>query len=241
MDRAEFVHVVALVRSAACVQERKHSGNEQTRFVHGDRVGAGKVAHASAVFCFAVAEKERIVSREKMGEVAGLSDETTRHYYTVAYMSSRTDDEIFGRNIRPDVYRSLSVAVDTTVFESRCPVYLAVISDTNVSYSSCIDDVHAVAYFPVATLLCEGICLYHFSKAGYQVGAMPIHGDDVGQLCRQPIVNGYFPTSCLVQYRYFGIIPETAFAFGENEVYILYETVASYPVIGYIVGNVFYQ
>lgn len=111
----------------------------------------------------------------------------------------------------------------------------------NVSYSSCIDDVHAVAYFPVATLLCEGICLYHFSKAGYQVGAMPIHGDDVGQLCRQPIVNGYFPTSCLVQYRYFGIIPETAFAFGENEVYILYETVASYPVIGYIVGNVFYQ
>ena len=113
MDRAEFVHVVALVRPAACVQERKHSGNEQTRFVHGDRVGAGKDSTRFAVFALAVAEKERIVSREKMSEVAGLSDETTRHYYTVTYMSSRTDDEIFGRNIRPDVYRSLSVAVDT--------------------------------------------------------------------------------------------------------------------------------
>jgi hypothetical protein len=93
------------------------------------RKRSGKDSTSFTVLFLAVAEKERIVSREKMGEVAGLSDETTRHYYTVTYMGSRTDDEIFGRNIRPDVYRSLSVAVDTTVFESRCPVYLAVISD----------------------------------------------------------------------------------------------------------------
>lgn len=39
----------------------------QTRFVHGDRVGAGKDSTRFAVFALAVAEKERIVSREKMG------------------------------------------------------------------------------------------------------------------------------------------------------------------------------
>ena len=76
MNRAQFVHMVTLVRAGAGVHEREHPGDKERRFVVRDRIGTGKYRAGLAVFALTVAEEERVRGRVVVSEVAGLSHET---------------------------------------------------------------------------------------------------------------------------------------------------------------------
>ena len=76
MYRSEFVHVVALIRSASGVQKRTGTGNQQGRFVHGHGVRSGEERTGFAVFEYAVGETECVVGCELVRQTASLTDET---------------------------------------------------------------------------------------------------------------------------------------------------------------------
>ena len=184
MKGAEFVHMVALVRTAAGIQERKQSSDEQARLVHTHRIGSGKDGAGFTVFALTVAEKQRVVSREEVGEVTGLPDETARHDYTVAHVGSRTDDKVFGRYVGAYVNRGFPVAVDGAVFEARSSVDTAAVAYAHIAHGAGVDHVYTVAYFATVAFYGSGIVGNHLFEPFGQVGTMAIHGDDIGQLSR---------------------------------------------------------
>ena len=57
MYRAEFVHVVALVATRTCIQEREHTSYQQCRFMVSHRVRTGKDSARLAVHSLTVTEE----------------------------------------------------------------------------------------------------------------------------------------------------------------------------------------
>ena len=95
-----------------------------------------------------------------------------------------------------------------------------------------------VAYRAAGALDRTGVIGYHLAQPADEVGAVAVHGHDVGQLGREPVVDGYLAAARLVEHRHLGVVAETALPFGEQQVYILYVAVVAYLIVGHIVGNV---
>ena len=93
MDGAELVHMVALVRAAAGVHKREHTGNQQGRFVMRHRIWAGEYGAGLTVFSLAVAEEERVGGGIPVPELAGLAHEAAGQKGIALDLAAGAEDE----------------------------------------------------------------------------------------------------------------------------------------------------
>ena len=76
VDGPELVHVVALIGSAAGIEKRKQTGNQQRGLVMRDGVWTGKYRTCLTVKTAAVCEKYRVLRRILPGQYGALTYET---------------------------------------------------------------------------------------------------------------------------------------------------------------------
>ncbi len=88
MDRAKFVHVVALVRARSGIHEREHARNEQGALVVSHRERSCKDGASLAVLALAVAEKQRVGGRICVAHLAALPHKASLHHRTVLDLAS---------------------------------------------------------------------------------------------------------------------------------------------------------
>ena len=60
MDRAQFIHMVALIGAGSGIHEREHSGYKQGGFMMGDGKRACEYGACLTVLALAVAEEQRV-------------------------------------------------------------------------------------------------------------------------------------------------------------------------------------
>ena len=83
-----------------------------------------------------------------------------------------------------------------------------------------------------------GILFNHPVHAGNQGGPVPVHGQHIGNLGAQTVVNLYLAATRFTQNRHFHAVTKRTRAVTQKEVYILNISMLSNHVIGHIVGHV---
>jgi hypothetical protein len=70
---------------------------------------------------------------------------------------------------------------------------------------------------------------------------MSVHGHDIGYLGAHAFVYGDFAAAGFVQDGYFHPVTEATEAIGKDEVSVLDICALAYLIIGYVIGDVFYE
>jgi hypothetical protein len=96
------------------------------------------------------------------------------------------------------------------------------------------NDAHA-ALFPGSILLNKGI------QALDEGRPMPIHGQHIGNLGAQAVINLNLPASGLAKNRHLYAIAKPTGALTHQQVYILYIGIGSDGVISHVIGHILYE
>ena len=115
MYRAEFIHMVALIRARTGIHKREHTSDEQRRFVvcHGERTC--KDGASLAILSLAVTEEQRIRCRVVVTNRARLTYKATREHSTLIYTRAARDDKIVAHHAVTDMHGSLQITVYRTI------------------------------------------------------------------------------------------------------------------------------
>ena len=241
VDRSQLIQVIALVRTAPGIQERKHAGDQQAGFMHGDCIGTGKDSAGLSVFTLTVTEKQRVVCRKQMSQMAGLTDETADQSGSVADAGPGGNNEVFCHDVVANKNRCGSIAVDAAVFQPGSPFDTGIVADTDIADGSGVDDLYVMADFSGGGCYLFAISFDQVFQFFRQHRIMAVQGDDIGQMSRQLIEYRDLPAAGFIQYGHQRSVAESGAASRYQQIDILDDAIVSDFVIGDMVGNIFNQ
>ena len=237
MDRAQLIHVVGLVGTAARVHEGEMSRDEQRGLVVRYRERPGEDCAGLSVFTLAIGEEQRIGSTVTMAEMASLADEAAGHRSAVRNMGAAADDEIVRDHAMSDLDRRGLITVHAAVPEAVHTADEGIIPDPNTVQVTGIADEDVAADGADGRFLRLRIRFDHPVQRFHQFGTVPVHRHHIGDLRAEAVVNEHFPAARLVQDRNGNTVAETAGAVRQDEVHVLQDRIVTDFIIRNIVGD----
>ena len=146
MNRSQLIHVITLIRARSRIHERKHTGNKQSRLVVSYCKRSSEDSTSLSIFSLTVTEEKRIGSRIVMSQMTCLPNETTRQHCSILNTRTTRKNEIITNHTISDVYRSILITVYTTILQTACSFYLAIITNTYILNTAGIHNCHMISY-----------------------------------------------------------------------------------------------
>ena len=132
MDRTGLIHVVALVRAAACIEKREIPGDQQRGPVMRNRVRPGKHGTGLAVRTMAVSEEKRMLGRKSVFDHHAFPHKTTPQHRPGINPGRTGDDEIACRHPRTYAGRGFRRTVDGSVAQRGSTIHSRVSADAHI-------------------------------------------------------------------------------------------------------------
>ncbi len=241
VNRAQFVHMVALVGSGAGVHEGEHAGNQQSGFMMRHGIRPGKNRTGLPVLSLAIAEEKGVSGRIGMPQMASLTDKAALQHRPVLHMGTGAKDKISGDNSLPDMYRIEGVAVNASVLQHPRPFDHGEIPDPYIPDHSCIDNPYLLSHRSSIRGMGFHIGLDHLLDPLHQQRAMAVERLDIGQMGRQLVIDGHFPPTGFIQDGNFHSVPKAGAPLYQHRLDVQDLDILSDLIIGNIILHIFNQ
>ena len=238
MHRPQFVHVVALVGAGTGVHKRKHPRYEQRGLMVSHRKGTRKYGARLAVLAMTVAEKQRVGSRIAMPQMARLPHETTVEHRALVYTRPRRDYEIIHDDPIAHMHRRSGIAVDTAVAQPRCSAHRRKVANAHIADITGVDYAHIPPHRPCGRCMFFRIEAHQLPHLLGHFRPVPVQSHDVGLMRRQFVAYHDFAPSGLIHDRDFHPVAESSDSVGKHAVYVYYDSIVAYRIVGYIVVHI---
>ena len=174
MNRSQLIHVITLVGTTTCIQERIHTGNQQATFMHRNRERTGKDGTSLSILEGTITKQKRIMSREIVCHMRSLPDKTTYQFSRIRHDCSRRDDKIFSDHTITNKNRSQLITIDCPISQTGCIFNHSIFTDLYVANSSCIYNSHMITYNTILRSMLLGIIRYQCLQTFNQQRTMTI-------------------------------------------------------------------
>ena len=229
VDGAALEEVVALVGAAAGIEKREHPCDQQRGLMVRNGIGPGENRGGLAAFAMAVGEKKRMGGGEALVQHRALPHEATFQDGAVVHAGPFGQDEIPRLNIRTDE----SPGAKRAVFEQRGAIDCRPVADPHLPHEAGALHTGPAPYRSQLRGTFEDICADHPLQCGDRLRPMAVHGQQVGDLRGERVVNPHGAAGTFVHGSHLRAVSERRAAAAFERRHALHERLVAQQVVAH--------
>ena len=212
MDRTEFVHMVRLVTTRSCIQEREHTGDQERTLMVGHGIRTGEDRTGLSVHTLAVTEEQTLACRIVLIEDTSLTHKTFVYQCRITDLHTRGDNEIRALDTAGQPHRCGLVGVDRTVLQTTHAAQFGIVTDPHVLDRTAVQNPYVVSDITVIGSMRLRIRVYEVLQLLDHLRTVTIQRQDIRQTRTQFIEDRNLTTTAFVHHRHPNTVTERRLA-----------------------------